>query len=103
MIQIITNDQLNLNNLSVVKFGATWCPPCKLMKPTIEKLSSEFPEFTFFDVDMDENPELIKKFDIKSVPTLLIMKDSEELQRVVGLTLITPLRTMLRNIGNQNE
>lgn len=77
-------------------FGADWCGPCKKLKPTISKLDEEFSDITFIYVDTDKNIETVKKYNVKSVPTLLLLKDGAEINRAVGLQLITALRKMLR-------
>ncbi len=85
----------------VVKFGATWCGPCKRMAPTLEKLSQEFSQIPFLEVDVDEIPELSKTYSVRSVPTLLFFKDGAVYKQVAGLSLIDPLRKILRELSDQ--
>lgn len=91
------------NGTYVVKFWATWCQPCKVMEPTILKLEVEFPNISFLSVDVDQVPILAKSFKIKTVPTLLIIKNDIEVNRVEGLSLITPLRSLLKKSSDGGE
>lgn len=100
----------NLHNLSeitkkiaVLKFEATWCGPCKQLTNTISPLELEYPELQFCAIDIDENPELAKQFQVKKIPTLVILKDGVEQERIIGSSLITPLRTLFNKFRNINE
>ena len=61
----------------VYYFTATWCPPCKLIGPIIEKMAPEYPEIQFLKVDVDENPETAMKYAVRSVPTFLFTKEGD--------------------------
>lgn len=58
------------DHLSVVKFGATWCPPCRLVDAAISRLHGRLPEVRFYEADIDHEPELGARFEIRSLPTL---------------------------------
>jgi thioredoxin 1 len=73
------------------------------MKPTIQTLESEFSEIKFISIDVDQTPELAQKFKIKTVPTLLLLKDNVEIKRIVGLSLIDPLRKILREATTETN
>lgn len=99
MHNVNSESELRLESgVCAVKFSATWCGPCKRMEPTVEKLESEFQSARFISVDIDEVPSAAKKYKIRSLPTLLILKDGQEINRVTGLSLIEPLRKMLRDV-----
>jgi thioredoxin 1 len=68
-------------------FWATWCPPCKEMKPTIEALAEEYDgKIEIRSIDVDQNKDLAQKFEIKAIPTLVFLDaKGNELSRVVGL------------------
>ena len=68
-------------------FWATWCPPCKEMKPTIEALEKEYQgKIEIRSIDVDQNKELAQKFGVQAIPTLVFLdKDGKELSRIVGL------------------
>ena len=67
----------------VVDFWAPWCGPCKQMAPAIDELSSEMTEeVVFAKINIEEFPEFGPKFDIRSIPALLVFKDGEYVNRV---------------------
>ena len=68
-----------------VDFWATWCAPCRAMEPTFEKLAENFSgQFNFAKVNVDEAPELAGKFGIRSIPTLILVKDGKVAEQVIG-------------------
>lgn len=94
-MKIITSiDEFNVDSgLFAVKFTATWCGPCKKQQPNIDKMAEEFPAVKFLVVDVDDFPDLAKKYEIKSLPTLALIKDGNVITKAVGVTLIPGLRT----------
>ncbi len=68
-------------------FWATWCPPCKQLKPTIEALEKEYEgKIEIRSIDSDENKELAQKFNVQAIPTLVFLDaKGNELSRIVGL------------------
>lgn len=65
----------------LVKFGAPWCGPCRMMNPVLEILSTEI---EIIDVNIDENEELATEYGIRSVPTFIFLEDGKEYNRHVG-------------------
>lgn len=72
------------NKWMVIDFYATWCAPCSMLSPIIEKVSEEFEDVAFYKVDIDDNMELASNFHVVSIPTLLFFKDGEAMNEVVG-------------------
>jgi len=71
--------------VAVVDFWAEWCGPCRLIGPIIEDLSSEYEgKATIGKVNVDENPEISMKYGIRSIPTILFIKDGEVVDKHVG-------------------
>ena len=64
------------DDLVVVDFFATWCGPCKMLAPTVEKMAELHPEVHFYKVDIDEDMDLATRFKVMSVPTLLYFRSS---------------------------
>ena len=69
----------------LVDFWATWCGPCKMIAPVLEELDADMGDkVKIVKVDVDENQETAAKFGIMSIPTLLVLKDGEVVDKVVG-------------------
>jgi thioredoxin 1 len=83
---------------SVVKFGAEWCAPCKRMATIIKKVLSEFENVKLQEVDVDDDPVAAKDYKIRSVPTVILTRDGQEVNRLVGLTQTEALRKALRDL-----
>lgn len=75
---------LNEKGFVIVDFFGTWCMPCKFLMPILHKIEEE-KKIKLAKVDIDENEELVRKFNIVSVPTLKIYKDGKEIDTIVGL------------------
>lgn len=77
--------EASLDKHIVVDFWADWCVPCKMLTPVLEEIEKESSDIiTLVKVDIDKNPELVKNYSIKSVPTTLVIKNGEVLGGVVG-------------------
>ncbi|MBL1227492.1 thioredoxin [Enterococcus sp. BWR-S5] len=73
--------------LVLIDFWATWCGPCRMQAPILDQLSGEYEEdeLKIVKMDVDENPETPGSFGIMSIPTLLLKKDGEVVERLVGV------------------
>lgn len=78
------NEVLNSNKLTVVDFFATWCGPCQMLAPVLEKLSKEQNDLNIFKVDIDESVELAIKYQVEVVPTLVIFKNGNPVKTLEG-------------------
>ncbi|MCO5572413.1 hypothetical protein L7F22_026167 [Adiantum nelumboides] len=70
--------------LVVVAFKANWCGPCRMMAPVFSELSRKFPQTIFLKIDVDEMQDISAQWNVQAMPTFIIIKDSKELDRVVG-------------------
>ncbi len=69
----------------VVDFWAEWCGPCKMIAPVLEEIAAENSEkLAIGKVNVDENPDLARKFEVMSIPTLIVFKDGQPVKRLVG-------------------
>lgn len=82
--------------LAIVDVWATWCGPCKMMGPVIGKLAEDYDgKVLVGKVDADEEMDLVQRFGIASIPTLIIFKNGEEIARKVGVTPEGELKMIL--------
>ena len=75
----------NTNKLVLIDFFATWCGPCKMLAPVLEEVSEEYEgKVNFFNVDVDENPDLAMQYKIMNIPALVVLKKGEKVDTQVG-------------------
>jgi thioredoxin 1 len=80
------NDTIKKHSLMLIDFWAPWCGPCRALHPTIEELTKEYAgKVTIGRLNVDENPNTAECFQVYSIPTMLIMKNGCEVDRIVGL------------------
>lgn len=73
------------NKLVVTDFTASWCGPCRVVAPLIDKLATEYSDrATVIKVDIDENSDTAKKFGVKSIPAVLVFRDGEVVESFFG-------------------
>jgi len=69
----------------LVDFWATWCPPCKMLAPIVDEIADEsVGKIKVGKVDTDASPSIRDNFGINSIPTLILLKSGEEVERIVG-------------------
>ena len=79
------NDVLESDKPVLVDFWAEWCGPCKMIGPVVEELAGEYEGKAIIGkVNVDENPETSAKFGIRSIPTLLVIKNGEIVDKQIG-------------------
>lgn len=77
-------EALTHDGLVVIDFFATWCGPCKMIAPLLEKFSNEYTSAKFIKVDVDELAEVAQEYSIASMPTILFYKGGKEVAKVIG-------------------
>ncbi|HEY8677751.1 MAG TPA: thioredoxin [Candidatus Dormibacteraeota bacterium] len=69
----------------LVDFWATWCAPCKMLKPVVEELASEYEgRVVIAELDVDANPNTASRFSVLSIPTLILFRGGKPAERIVG-------------------
>lgn len=89
------------NDLVLLDFGAEWCGPCRTMEPTVQRL--ERAGYPVRRVDIDQNPDLARRFGIGPVPCFVLAKNGHEMQRIVGATSHDRLVRMFQQAGYENR
>lgn len=69
----------------LVDLWATWCAPCRMQGPIVEKLADELTDVKIGKLDVDENSDIAEKYNVMSIPTLLVFKNGEVVQKAVGV------------------
>ncbi len=78
---------LDTKGVAVVDFWAEWCGPCRMITPIIEELAKDFDgKATVGKLNVDSNPQVSMKYGVRSIPTILILKDGEVVDKQVGVT-----------------
>ena len=78
------SEVLNGDGVALVDLFADWCMPCQMIAPIIEEISNEKPDVKFFKINVDETPDVAIKYGVSSIPTLLIFKNGELVNKAVG-------------------
>ena len=101
MVKEITVDSfntevINSDKLTVVDFYATWCGPCRKLSPILEEVETELSDrVNFAKIDTDDNIDAAKEYKVSGLPTLLVFKNGEVVERMVGLM---PKSSIITNI-----
>jgi thioredoxin len=71
----------------LVDFHADWCPPCKVIGPTVDEIAEEYADRVIVGkVDVDANKDIAQEFEVRTIPTLLVFLDGKVVDRLVGIT-----------------
>jgi thioredoxin 1 len=77
---------LNSQQPTLVDFYADWCGPCRMMKPLVDELASDFQgRAHVVKVNVDESPELARRYNVQSIPTFLVVRDGIAAKKLVGV------------------
>jgi thioredoxin 1 len=102
MAVAVTKDNFNqtvAQGVSLLDFWAPWCGPCKMQLPIVEELAEELQgKATIAKVNVDEEPELASQFGVMSIPTLILFKDGQPVDKLVGLQSKAALQNKINNL-----
>ena len=91
------NELINSDKPTLVDFFATWCGPCKMQSPILDELKNKVGDAAnIVKVDVDRNPDISAKYQIRSVPTIIIFKNGEPQWRASGLQQLEVLEDKIR-------
>lgn len=88
-------DELIKNDKVLVDFFATWCGPCKMIGPNIEKLAQENDDITVIKVDVDKYPEIAALYSVQTIPTLISFKESKIVNEKIGFIPYSEILAMI--------
>lgn len=91
------NELVHKHALALIDCWAGWCGPCQALGPTIKELAREYEGRVLIGkLDIDENPQTAEQFQVYSIPTMLIMKNGKEVDRLVGLCPKNHIESVLK-------
>lgn len=99
-VEDATFEKETSSGVTITDFWATWCGPCRMQSPVLEALSEEVDNVEFVKMDVDANPETPAKFSIRAIPTLLVQKDGEIVERLTGFHTKDQLANVLAKYTN---
>ncbi|RUS49142.1 thioredoxin [Cohnella sp. AR92] len=101
MAVVVTKDNFNSTvseGVTLLDFWAPWCGPCKMQLPIVEDLSNELKgSATVGKINVDEEPELASQFGVMSIPTLILFKNGQPVDKLVGLQSKDSLKAKIQN------
>ena len=88
------------DKLIIIDCFAQWCMPCKMFAPVLEKVSEEYQDIVFAKLDIDDNQEIVEKYSIEAVPTILFIKNGNVINQEIG---VRSEREMIELIEKYNK
>jgi len=94
---------INDTNNIIIDFGASWCAPCNEFKPIFEKVSLNYPDIVFLSVDVNKMDELASEYDVNSLPTIIFIKEGNEIVRFTGKKTEHDFKIIIENNFYKNK
>ncbi len=86
----------NTAKLTIIDFLANWCGMCKVLAPQIDKLAKVYPQVNFCKVDVDKEKGIADKFGVVTLPTIILMSDGVEIERVSSVVNVKKIEDMIK-------
>lgn len=90
------NELIQGEDVVFVDFYADWCGPCKMLAPSVDKLAKEHPEVKVVKVNVDNEGMLAQTYQVQSIPTLLVFKNGQVVNKQMGFVPYNTLETMIK-------
>ena len=88
---------LKNNKKVLVDFYADWCGPCRMLSPIIEEIAKENDEYEFVKVNVDDCPEVSRKYGVMSIPTLIVFENGVEKKKTLGFHSLEEVKEFLKD------
>ena len=75
---------MNSEKTVLVDFWASWCGPCRMVGPILDEIAAEYPEYKIVKINVDEEPELASRYQVVSIPTLMVVKNGQVVSQSAG-------------------
>ena len=75
---------MNSEKTVLVDFWASWCGPCRMVGPILDEIAAEHPEYKIVKINVDEEPELASRYQVVSIPTLMVVKNGQVVSQSAG-------------------
>ena len=82
----------------LVDFNASWCGPCRMLRPILDEISEERSDYNRVSINIDEEDELAEEYEVESIPCLVAFKDGKEVNRSIGLKPKDTITSMMEEI-----
>lgn len=101
MIKELTNENFEdavKTGVTVVDFWAPWCGPCKMIHPIVEELSNDMDDVEFAKLNIDEAQQVAMKYQVMSIPTLIVFKNGSPQETIIGVTPKEKIKKKIQNV-----
>lgn len=96
------DDIINGEKLTIIDFSATWCGPCRMLKPILERVANSLSDVNFYNIDIDDNEDIAKRYRIFSVPTLVAFRKGKKIDSLVGLNSADTIIEFVKRCASVN-
>lgn len=86
----------------LVDFWAEWCGPCRVLGPTLTKVSESVDDVTIVKINVDENSDLSTEYSVRSIPTVIVFKDGEQVDKFVGNKSESEIKSIIEKNSEDN-
>lgn len=83
---------------TVLYFSASWCGPCRMLAPIMERISEKFPSMEIFKVDVDSHKEIASEWGVRGIPTVIFIKEGKEVNKFSGIKSESDISRLIENL-----
>lgn len=86
------------DRLSIIKFGADWCGPCRMIEPVLASIADKHKELDVYEVDVDQEPALAQRFGVRGIPSVFFMKNNKIVDSFTGARPESDINKMINRL-----